>query len=288
VTLSEHAPTIRFDSARDACSMIIDFEGNNDWAEVHIVVQGPFHVEIKKNSVFQEKEARLLCAYLPYSLISHFSRKNEKCYAISHFAQMLDGRIASSSGDSKWIGNKENLVHAHRMRALCDGILIGSHTLHNDNPALNVRLVKGNNPVKIVIGGNNFNFKAYRAIDENSIIFNQNYPDFKNVHQHILLDKKNGQYSTKEILHTLYRKGLHSVYIEGGSYTTSTFLKQHAIDQLQLHITPKIQGSGLIGFQFDGLNSIKEAIQSSSYRFVPVGDHIMFIGELDGGKREKI
>jgi len=283
VTLSsEYPPKINFNSVHDLNSMIIDFEGSNDIGDVHIVVQDPFCVKIRKNQVFQEKKVAFLSTYLPYALISYFSRKHKKCYTVSHFAQTLDGRIASSSGDSKWIGNEENLVHSHRMRALCDGILVGAHTLHIDNPSLNVRLVKGNNPIKIIIGGDHLDFEAYKAIDKNTIIFCQNHSDFKETEQRIILTKNNGEYSPKDLLNTLYQKGLDSVYIEGGSYTTSVFIKQHAVDQVQVHITPKIIGSGLIGFQFDGLNSIKEAIQFTSYRFVPVGDHIMFIGELDG------
>src|SRR5215468_6514226 len=67
------------------------------------------------------------------------------------FAQSLDGRIATSSGDSKWISSPQSLKFAHRLRAEHDAILVGIGTVLADDPHLNVRLVKGRDPVRVVV-----------------------------------------------------------------------------------------------------------------------------------------
>lgn len=89
--------------------------------------------------------------YLPLILGGLRARKNKMCFAMGHLAQTLDGKIASHSGSSRWISNEANLIHAHRLRALCDAVAVGWRTAVADNCQLNVRFVEGHNPTRIVI-----------------------------------------------------------------------------------------------------------------------------------------
>src|SRR5215470_11184576 len=70
---------------------------------------------------------------------------------IAHLAQSLDGRIATVSGRSQFITGKEDLLHAHRLRALCDAVLVGRRTVAEDDPQLTTRLCPGPSPVRVVI-----------------------------------------------------------------------------------------------------------------------------------------
>jgi diaminohydroxyphosphoribosylaminopyrimidine deaminase/5-amino-6-(5-phosphoribosylamino)uracil reductase len=202
---------------------------------------------------------------------------NKKIYVITHFAQTLDGRIASISGDSKWIGNQENLIHAHRMRALLDGILVGSKTVQSDDPLLSVRHVTGDDPKKIMVGGDDLDLSEYRISEKEFISFSQGMNKNGN---NIVLKKEGGIYDSSKILRTLYDLGLQTLYIEGGSFTTSTFLDQNMIDQIQVHFAPIILGSGVTGFNFGGVEYLKEAIYFKSFRYLPLGNQMMFIGEI--------
>jgi diaminohydroxyphosphoribosylaminopyrimidine deaminase/5-amino-6-(5-phosphoribosylamino)uracil reductase len=69
-------------------------------------------------------------------------------YIINKCAMTLDGRIASSTGDSKWISSDYSRLFAHRLRSICDAIIVGKNTFVNDNPSLNVRFGDFNNEVK--------------------------------------------------------------------------------------------------------------------------------------------
>ena len=60
-------------------------------------------------------------------------------FAIGHLAQSLDGCIATASGMSRWLSGDGDLLHTHRMRALCDAVVVGVDTVLNDNPQLTVR-----------------------------------------------------------------------------------------------------------------------------------------------------
>lgn len=272
--------TITFDDYSKKDTFIIDFSRSKTKHSTVFNSSAPFIIETITNDYFSDEDIKLIELYLPYALLPFYARKNSKCYSISHFAQTLDGRIASASGDSKWIGNDQNLIHAHRMRALSDAILIGSKTLEADSPRLNVRLVKGTNPIKVIVGGDKLSIEEYTTVDHTTILFCNSDLHDEHIYEQVVLEK-NMVYNTGQILKALIERGINSVYIEGGAFTTSTFLKQNAIDQVQLHIAPKILGSGTISFGFDGILDMDKVIKFSNPKFIPIGEEIMFMGNLD-------
>jgi diaminohydroxyphosphoribosylaminopyrimidine deaminase/5-amino-6-(5-phosphoribosylamino)uracil reductase len=165
------------------------------------------------------------------------------------------------------------------MRALCDGILVGSKTLERDNPRLNVRKVKGSDPVKVIIGGNGqIDATKYHAIESSTLVF-KNIND--NSDKYICIETPEQPiFDLNNILKILATKQIFSVYVEGGSYTTSCFLEQKALDQVQIHFSSKILGSGISSFKFGAIPEIKDAIEFKSSRFRPVGTEMMFIGNF--------
>ena len=269
---------VSFDRAgENVCALIsVNTEIEN---EINPLTDCFFDIQILDKSLVNDADIEQLKFYLPYAFANFFGRKYQKCFSISHFAQTLDGKIATNHGDSKWIGNEENLIHAHKMRALCDGILVGARTLEIDNPRLNVRKVHGDNPVKIILGGKgNLNLEKYNAIEPSSIVFKcpKNLRDSGDC----IEISEETPFNLHNILNQLAKKKIYSVYIEGGSYTTSCFLEQYALDQVQIHFSCKILGSGLNAFEFGNIGKISDAIVFKSVRFFPIGDEMMFIGNL--------
>ncbi len=77
-------------------------------------------------------------------------RPDGRPWVIGQLGQSLDGCIATRTGDSHFVNGHENLTHLHRLRALCDTVIVGVGTAVIDNPQLTTRLVPGPNPVRVL------------------------------------------------------------------------------------------------------------------------------------------
>src|SRR5471030_3393847 len=71
--------------------------------------------------------------------------------AIGHLGQSLDGFIATHAGESQWVTGEENILHLHRLRALCHAVVVGAGTVAADDPLLTTRLVPGPNPLRVIL-----------------------------------------------------------------------------------------------------------------------------------------
>lgn len=263
-----------------------------------------FALAPQKTGPLDADEVSFLSLYLPYCLLPFHGKRLGRAIAVAHFAQTLDGKIATQSGHSKWIGNPENVVHAHRMRALCDAILIGRGTLERDAPALTVRHVEGENPTRVVLCSTDTDFGSLlSSLNDEILVFGtaddhagqiptlaspggqeQGAEASRRVRYQVM-PRKDGHMDTHEILRALYREGQESVYIEGGAATTSTFLADGALDIVQLHFAPMIMGSGISSFTLPTIEEVGASIGFDHFAFHPVGDSVMFTGEVAKAKR---
>jgi diaminohydroxyphosphoribosylaminopyrimidine deaminase / 5-amino-6-(5-phosphoribosylamino)uracil reductase len=178
-------------------------------------------------------------------------------------AQTSDGKIADVAGRSQWITSTEARKKAHQLRSEHDAVLVGAMTVMKDNPALTVRLVPGNNPVRIVLDGR-------LIISPSRSIFNTKIAPtwiltssqtirtkFKKVHElvskgvRVIGISSSYKFNARSILKILAAEGVSSVMVEGGSRTAATFIQNNCADKLYLFIAPQILGGGLDAFHFD-------------------------------------
>ena len=175
-------------------------------------------------------------------------------------AQSADGFIAHSDGSSRWITNKQSRANVHRLRNEYDAVLVGANTVMKDDPELTVRLVKGRNPLRVIIDGNFsvqpdrkiFNTKAETMLVTTKTALRKNRTKAKQLKRkkvHIIASVSNsGKLQVKDILDVLGKKKISSVLVEGGSKTYYAFLKEKAADKLYLFTAKRKFGKGIKTF----------------------------------------
>ena len=214
----------------------------------------------------------ILRMYLPLIMGSWHARRHGQAFVSAHVAQTLDGRIACQNGHSQWISNDANLKHAHRLRALHDVALIGSQTVTTDDPMLTVRHVKGEDPTRVILSGRG---RAAALIGERKIFeepgclilcganaLTDFQPDEAGQHVEVcrLPSLESGPLPVAEVLEALNKRGLHSIFVEGGSMTLSSFLEHRRIDALHIHVAPRILGSGIPSFALPPVSDIQNSL----------------------------
>jgi len=244
-----------------------------------ITIENYSKLQFHNTQVVPADSLLFLKKYLLFPFLALKAHHEKRAISIAHLAQTMDGKIATQLGHSKWIGNQENLIHAHRMRALCDGVLVGSHTLKTDQPKLTVRHVKGTNPIRIIVGNPAPKFDSLLESGDATILtlHHQTIDMDPNV-QYFKFNACNGRIKSAEVLAFLYEKGIKTVYIEGGAKTISYFFESADIDILQLHLAPIIFGSGTNGLQMLNVQTMEDAYNFSYHHFLPIGDAMMFTG----------
>ena len=208
---------------------------------------------------------------------------------VGHLGQSLDGRIATDSGDSFYVTGERNLDHLHRLRALCDAVVVGAGTVCHDDPWLTVRRVAGSHPVRVVIDTNRRLGGDYRLFHDTSaptLLFCADdridagpLPDGIEV---IGLRRRDDGLDLRQLLDLLARRGLHRVFVEGGGVTVSRFLEQGCLHRLQLAVAPLIIGSGRHGINLSKVQALADCLRPTTRQFRQ-GEDMLFDCVLHSG-----
>lgn len=171
----------------------------------------------------------------------------EKPYITMKSAITFDGKIATKTGNSKWITDEKSRSEVQKIRNYHDAILTSSQTVIMDNPSLTCRTKNGKKLTRVILDTNlstapnskvynNDGAKVYLLTTKKD---NKKYP--KNVE--ILTCKlKNNHIDLNNAINLLYEKGIKSILLEAGGTLNKAFLQENLIDELILFIAPKILG----------------------------------------------
>ena len=107
----------QFDPRTDFCWQIAETINKDLPANIFFLRRGYEVITYLLNPSFSVAQLEFLKVYLSYCYLPILAKANQRAISVAHFAQSLNGMIATQCGSSRWIGNEENLVHAHRMRA---------------------------------------------------------------------------------------------------------------------------------------------------------------------------
>ncbi len=208
------------------------------------------------------------------------------------YAQTLDGRIATKSGDSQWISSEASRRYVHRLRSIHGGIVAGAGTVAADNPQLTVRHVKGKNPYRIIVDSKlRIPIKSSILTDANShltIIATTSDASAAKIaavkkrgaEVWIVKKDKDGRVSLRNLLRKLGKREIMSLLVEGGSEIITSLLKAGLVDKMIIPIAPKIVGRGLEAIGDLNINRISRAISFSSFKTIKKGDDIIFEGTM--------
>lgn len=221
--------------------------------------------------------------YVPVCMAPIF--KPSESFMVVHMAQSLDGMVATEQGNSHWIGNSENLVHAHRLRALVDGVMVGGTTAHLDLPGLNVRHVAGSDPARIILSDSFVDIDKLPQVEGMRTIFLRSGAFAEPVvntdgDETIIYDEIGGQIDVHKLLAVLRQSGIQSILLEGGPKTFRTFFQAGAIACLHAHIAPTIFGSGRPLLELPKISRLEDSVKIKNPYYVEMGDAIMVIGQL--------
>ena len=209
------------------------------------------------------------------------------------FASSLDGRIATRTGDSQWISGPPALKLAHQLRREHDGILVGIGTVLADNPRLTVRLVRGRDPLRIIIDGRLRIPVTARVLQEgaahHTVIATSERADparareLEDLGAEILMLPEGADgagLNLIELFTALGRRRVASVLVEGGAGVITSLLSARLVDRMVVVLAPKIIGRGVEAIGDLGITTLEDAITFSSIKTRKLGDDIVFDARL--------
>lgn len=186
-------------------------------------------------------------------------------FVIAQLGQSLDGRIATPTGDSRWINRDAALDHLHRLRAHVDAVVVGVGTVIADNPQLNVRRVEGQHPARVVIdpAGRLPAGMACMAscATRRLVVRSAAGPAPGAGVEEVLVPAGPHGMAPRAILDALVARGLSRILVEGGANTISRFMDAGCVDRLHVLVAPLIIGSGKTGLDLAPIDKLTGAMR---------------------------
>lgn len=201
----------------------------------------------------------------------------------------LDGKIASSTGHSKWITSAEAREDVHHLRSENMAILVGVNTVIEDNPELTSRIPNGRNPLRIVLDSTlKVPLEAKVITDKLAdtwIFTSRHYDEQKKVvleELGIRIFHTTGvrHVDVGEVVQILGEKSISSLLIEGGGTVNAAFLENHLIDKAIIYIAPKLIGgkNAPTFLEGTGIDLMGDAVELAHIDIQKVGKDFKFIG----------
>jgi diaminohydroxyphosphoribosylaminopyrimidine deaminase/5-amino-6-(5-phosphoribosylamino)uracil reductase len=188
-----------------------------------------------------------------------FALEHQRPFVTWKFATTLDGRSAAADGTSRWVSSLPARRDTHRLRALCDTILVGTSTVLVDDPQLTVRddldrpLPRDHQLLRAVMGLREVPADR-RVLDEaaETVVLRTRDP-----HQ---------------ALATLFARGRQHVFLEGGPTLAAAFLTAGLVDEVVTYVAPMLLGAGRVAVADLGIGTITDALHLDLTDVTVLGD----------------
>jgi len=209
------------------------------------------------------------------------------------YAQTLDGRLATTTGESKWISCPDSLRFAHEMRASHDAVLVGVGTVCKDDPRLTVRHVPGTNPLRVVVDSTlRTPLDAAVLVDGAAsgtvlaVTDRASKERCEKVHSLGATVMKlpsglDGRVDLAVLLQELVASGIGSVMVEGGAALITGFFRAGLVDRLAVCVAPKILGEGIEAIGDLGIRDLSRSLTLADAAVEPYGVDLILSGRIE-------
>ncbi len=202
----------------------------------------------------------------------------DRPFVVAQLGQSLDGRIATASGESRYISGEPAIDHLHRLRACVDAVVVGAGTIVADDPSLTVRRVAGRSPARVAIDPNgrlgpDGKWLARDGVRRLLVSAAGRAPGGADL---VRLPLRDGVLAPADIIEALAQRGFRKILIEGGALTISRFLGAGCLDRLHVLVAPVILGSGKPGLDLAPIASLANALRPVVETYDLGGGEILF------------
>jgi diaminohydroxyphosphoribosylaminopyrimidine deaminase/5-amino-6-(5-phosphoribosylamino)uracil reductase len=237
-----------------------------------------------KSGVLRKPALRLNEGYIKYITTG-------KPFIILKTAASLDGKIATSQGDSKWITGARAREYTHRLRGEMDGILVGIGTVLADDPYLRAnskeRRKNQREPVKIIVDTKLRTPLRAKVLSPPAIIATTKGASPKKVSvlrkkgiEVLIIEEKEGKVNLRKLIKELGKREITNLMIEGGAEINTSFLKENLVDKILFFIAPQIIGGRKSSVGELGIFKLRDALHLSGITFKRFADDLLIEGYI--------
>jgi GTP cyclohydrolase II len=215
---------------------------------------------------------------------------DDRPFVVLKYAQTLDGRIATRTGDAKWISGEAERTVSHGLRAACDAVLVGVGTVIADDPQLTVRMVPGVSPVRVVLDSTLRVPRHAAVLDDDAITVvittdsaapaDRAWLESRQVAVRVARPGPAGV-DVRSALALLRRIGIESLLVEGGAKVITSLLRAEVVDRIIVGVAPTIIGSGTEAVGDLDVTQIAHGIPLRNGRLHTLGEDVLVAFDVE-------
>ena len=213
-------------------------------------------------------------------------------FVIAKFAMSLDGKIATATGESRWVSGESGRARAHELRRTCDAIMAGAGTVVIDNPQLTARDAGGRplerQPLRVVVDSTGRSPVSSRVFHEpGSVLVATAGVDaateaaYRAVGADVAhLPGADGRVDLRGLMCSLVERGVNSVLVEGGGVLLASLFRDGLVGKVEAIVAPMIIGGehARTPVEGEGFARIGDALRLSSVRAGRLGEDVHIVG----------
>lgn len=224
--------------------------------------------------------------------------RTKEPFVLMKVGSSIDGKIATRTGESRWITGDESRKRVHELRREYSAIMVGTNTVIEDDPELTCRIEDGVNPIRIVVDSTlripviskliatskevrTIVATTKKADKSKALVLEDNGVDV------LFIKEKDNRVNLKELIKELGKMNIDSILLEGGSTLNYSALKEEIVDKVQFYIAPKIIGGEKAKTSVDGngIDILSECFKLKNLTTDKVGEDILIEGYIERSNR---